>query len=124
MSEIHIETEHEAKEVSEGERELERDLGAAQNELEHHSETLEEHEEHLDNLKDDREWITSEIRRLEAMILAVPQVPRELLQDLTERLSSLENQVTHKTQELTKLPETVEAPKKIEERRSILDRIL
>lgn len=116
------EVEHEEHETEEGKAELERTIGQIENEIEHHSEDLKEHEDNLANLTEDRRWAQAEIQRIEAMVLAVPIVPKELLQDLTERVTKLETEAGHKIQEVTELPEIVQEPKK--ERRSILDRIL
>jgi uncharacterized protein YoxC len=120
--ELHVDVEHEKKEISEGERDLERTLGGVESDVEHHGEKLKEHEEHLDSLKYDKEYVEGEIRRIEAMVLAVPAIPTELLKDLTERVTHLEETLTHKVQEVTEIPETVvEKPK---EAPHLLDRIL
>lgn len=120
--ELNVNVEHDKKEITEGERELERTLGGVESDVEHHGETLRKHEEHIDSIKYDKEYIEGEIRRIEAMILSLPAIPTELLRDLTERVTHLEETLTHKVQEVTEIPETVvEKPK---ETPHLLDRIL
>lgn len=109
-------------EIKEGEREVERDLGHAEAEIEHHDEKLGEHEEHITNVKDDIEWMKGELARLTDMILALPAIPIDQIEELQhglraaeERLENLEGKAA--TAAVTELPDTVENEVKEPERK-------
>lgn len=101
MSEINIEH-HEEESNEDGS--TERDLGKVENEVEHHTEAIEEQADTIESLKNDKEWLQSEISRLEQMITAAPEAMRGELQSTIERLEKLENKETEAAASLTTLP--------------------
>lgn len=77
------------QQLTEGERQAERDLGTITNELEHLASDVAEHTTTIEGLRGDRQWITQRLEALERDLVAIPKVPEELAESLRTAIADL-----------------------------------
>lgn len=137
MADVHVTDGEGEGGASDAERAVERDLGAALNELDHLAETVAEHTTTLKGYEDDKRWITERFEALERDLATIPRVPGEITTEIASSIAELRNRIAALETEPEREPETKPPPaheredgreggrdrEHTEKRRSILDRV-